>query len=122
MMNSNQDNRRSNMILWKGWGILALLIPAALVAGGDTVLQDVMGSQYNSPVVKALLLFLSAAAVWMAGRKLNSTPVKNLIDPETGKVVGIKQAHSMFWIPMQWYAVIWVIAAVVVYIKESGML
>jgi hypothetical protein len=110
------------MILWKGWGILALLIPAVLVAGGDSVLQDVMGSQYNSPVIKALLLLASAAAVWVAGRKLNSTPVKKLIDPETGEVVGIKSVHSMFWIPMQWYAVLWMVAAVVVYIKESGLL
>jgi hypothetical protein len=110
------------MIIWKGWGILVLLIPAVLVAGGDAVLQDVMGENYNSPVMKALLLLVSAAAVWVAGRKLNSAPVKNLIDPETGEVVGIKPVHSLFWIPMQWYAVLWMIAAVVVYIKESGLL
>jgi hypothetical protein len=99
-----------------------LLIPAVLVSGGDAVLRNIMRENYNSPVMKALLLLASAAAVWVAGRKLNGAPAKNLIDPETGEVVGIKPVHSLFWIPMQWYAVLWIIAAVVVYVKEAGLL
>jgi hypothetical protein len=110
------------MVIWKGWGILALLIPAVFIAGGDVLLQEILGAQYDSPVVKALLLLVSAAAVWVAGRKLNGVPVKKLIDPETGKTVAFKTVHSIFWIPMEWYAVLWVIAAVVVYMKESGLL
>jgi hypothetical protein len=98
------------------------LIPAVFVAGGEVLLQELMGSQYDSPVVKALLLLVSAAAVWVAGRKLNGAPVKKLIDPETGETVVIRTVHSMFWIPVEWYAVLWTIAAVVVYMKESGLL
>jgi hypothetical protein len=103
------------MIIRQSWGIPALLIPAVLAGGGNAILQEMMGSKFNLSVWIALLLLASAAVVRVAGHKLNSAPVKNLIDPETGEVVGIKAVHSMFWIPLQWYAVVCIVAAVVVF-------
>ena len=110
------------MIIWKGWGILALLIPAVFVGGGDAVLEQIMAAAYNAPVVQSLLLLASAAAVWVAGRKLNNAPVRHLIDSETGEIADIKPAHSLFWIPMQWFAVLWALVPVVLFIKNSGLL
>ena len=98
------------MIVWKGWGILALLIPAVLVGGGDMILKAVMASKYMVLAGQILLLFASAAAVWLVGSKLNNAPVKYLRDPETGKIVYVKPVHSLFWIPMQWFAVLWAFA------------
>jgi hypothetical protein len=43
--------------------------------------------------------------VWWLGRKLNSAPNRELVDPKTGQRVLLRNDHSLFWIPMQWWAI-----------------
>jgi hypothetical protein len=97
------------MLVWKGWGILGILIPAAMAVVGDLSLETLWGRNYNADAFRALFLLASGAAVWAVGRKLNGKPGRKLVDPKTGETVEIKETHTLFWLPVQWFGVIWLL-------------
>ncbi|AGH86641.1 hypothetical protein ACI2S5_25300 [Ralstonia nicotianae] len=37
---------------------------------------------------------------------LNSRPGRVLVDPKTGQQVELKARHTLFWIPLQWTALL----------------
>jgi hypothetical protein len=44
--------------------------------------------------------------IWFMGRWLNGRPQKILVDPESGERVILIGEHSLYWIPMQYWALI----------------
>jgi len=92
------------MLIWKGWGILVpviyLLITTAVREGLSTA-----GMEGNLAV--AVGIVLSAIVVWFVGRKLNN-PAKGqrVIDAETGEQLLLLGTHSLFWIKIEYWAVI----------------
>jgi hypothetical protein len=96
------------MIVWQGFGFLAALIPIIFI-GVIGAIDETHTMTYGFEMA----LILSAVAVWFVGKKLNSKQGKILIDPETNAPVEIKNKHTLFWIPMEWFAV--VIAAFAIY-------
>lgn len=95
------------MFIWSGLGFLAALIPVAFfilcavvfgIAGKDTALDNPM-------VGLATAALLSSAMVWWLGRKLNTAPGRELIDPNTNQRVILRRRHTMFWIPMEWWSI-----------------
>lgn len=95
------------MIVWQGFGIITLIIPVIILVIGQASFDAAMGEGFytSHPWTIALCALLSAAAIWFVGDRLNNAPGKILIDPETGEQVELKAKHSLFWIPMQWFAV-----------------
>jgi hypothetical protein len=90
------------MIVWNGAGILVILVAVlgwAIGAG--------LGDDKHGMVGGGLGLLASATALWYGGRIMNS-PVHDriLIDPKTGQQVVLTDRHTLFWIPMEWWAVI----------------
>ena len=96
------------MLIWRGWGFLALIIPVVLGILSEQACEMWLGdgaSGWSSqPGIGAGLLI-----VWFLGRHLNTKPDKILIDPETGEQVALRKDHSLFWIPMQYWAFIWLV-------------
>jgi hypothetical protein len=74
------------LFIWSGWGIV--VIPVAL---GTAV----------------------AAATWIVGRRLNTTPPRALIDPATNARVLLRRRHTLFWVPAQYWSVPVALAAFV---------
>ena len=104
------------MIIWKGFGFLAVVIPVAVSCLGIYISNALYGIN-NHPAVWAASFFLSAAVVWMVGKKLNSAPERTLHDMAPGEVFSgnlEKNQHTIFWIPMQWTALFWVFHALLV--------
>ncbi len=96
------------MIVWQGFGFLVALIPIIFIGGINAIdASDTMTYGFE------VALLLSAVTIWLLGRKLNSKQGKILIDPETNEPVEIKNKHTLFWIPMEWFAVL--IAAFAIY-------
>lgn len=89
------------MIIWQGFGFLAALIPFVLL-----VLLSLFDKSNTFTYGNELVLAISAIAVWFLGKKLNGTKGKVLIDPETKQEVLLKDKHTMFWIPMEWYGLV----------------
>lgn len=89
------------MIIWQGFGFLAALIPFVLL-----VLLSLFDKSHTFTYGNELVLAVSAIAVWLVGKKLNGAKGKILIDPETKQEVLLKDKHTMFWIPMEWYGLV----------------
>ena len=89
------------MIVTTGYGFLAILIPALLFGFAAAVL-----GRHSDPSFAYLFAGTSAALclAWL-GRKLNGKPARELIDAKTGERVLLKQRHTLFWIPMEWWAI-----------------
>lgn len=96
------------IIIWQGLGYLALLIPFAVLLLGQALTHLVLGEGYYKahPWIAAVALLLSAVLVGLSGHMLNSGPGRLQADPVTGGDVMTRKTHSLFWIPMQWYALL----------------
>jgi hypothetical protein len=104
------------MVIWQGWGILALIIPPVMAELLDLLLYKTLGmnsaplyGKVNAASIVGVLL--GACVLWFGGRWLNNQPVKRLVDPESGETVELKDRHTLFWIPMQYWAFLWLLGA-----------
>ena len=64
-----------------------------------------------------ILSFLIAAAFsWFFGKKWNTSVVG--VDEVTGQQVTYKPNHSIFWIPMQYWGIIFGVIAIVILVQQ----
>jgi hypothetical protein len=108
------------MLIWRGKGIFALLI-AVLI---NLIINESSNAYFGIPEgfhhyrdahqwVWLLGMGLSALACWYLGLWVEADTLRNaklLLDPETGQEVRVLAAHDLFWIPIKWWAVVWVVA------------
>jgi hypothetical protein len=89
------------MLIWTGWGGLS---PALFLVGtlGFAGIFDVLGVNPRAGGVVGALL--AGIAVWFVGIRMNR-PVPGY-DRNTGEAVMYKNQHTLFWIPMQYTAVL----------------
>ena len=112
------------MVVWKGWGILGLVIPFLLSLSVGSAIDSLFGDNTykHSEWAMPLVLALSAVVVYFVGYKLNNKPGKIVIDPENNERIELKTVHSMFWIPLQYWAVIILAISIWMYIANIGLL
>lgn len=98
------------MIIWQGFGIFALIIPLL-----TSILCMIIG--VHTP---GLGVIIGAVIVGYMGYKLNNQPGRELIDPKTNETVILKRKHALFWIPMQYIAILWfVIGIALIFMQKS---
>jgi hypothetical protein len=96
------------MIIWKGWGILVPLITAFLVVITLILFESLMAPETFTKYSNYIMSFgggLSALAVWVLGKKLNSGAERTLLDETSGEKVTIKANHSLFFINFEYWAI-----------------
>ncbi len=88
-------------LIWQGLGFLVVIVPLLCV-----LVMSFLSAAVNLSNLAAVVaaLFMSAAAVFYLGRHLNSRPGRTLVDPATGQSVELRKRHTLFWIPMQYWA------------------
>ncbi len=104
------------MIIWSGWGILTPLIfilGTVPVTLGIEALMRALNGQPGGTVPLGFGLLGGAALNWVVGRKLNSAPGRDLVDPANGEVVRLRRSHSLFFIKMEWWSILAAVLAVV---------
>jgi uncharacterized integral membrane protein len=106
--------------IWKGWGVLALIIPIFFIFIVQFVTNFIFGQDFyqHSDWTLSLVLILSAVSAYFIGIKLNSKPPRVLIDKESGDEIEFKQTHSMFWIPLEYWGFIMFGLGVFVFFKK----
>ena len=103
-------------LIWSGWGILVvpIVLVTSVVVGG--LLQAALTAA-GRPDLAFLAFFAggmaAAAANWFIGKRLNSAPPRELLDPRTNERVLLYRRHKLFWIPMQYWSIPVAIAALV---------
>ena len=85
------------MIIWKGFGILALAIPLGL----GILCMLLFG---DNSVFPGIACAIGGIIVWFLGNRLNTNNERIVIHPKTGQQVLHKINHSLFWIRMELWA------------------
>lgn len=106
------------VIIWTGWGILAIPLFAIGALGGTALglafglgTGDLnTGAASNAGTVAGLLA--AAAATWALGRYLNRP--RPGFDPRTGRPITVTNRHRLMLIPLQYVGVAGAVVALVV--------
>jgi LPXTG-motif cell wall-anchored protein len=105
------------MIVWTGWGILALPLFALGALGGTSIGVALglgagdMSTGAETNVGTALGMALSSVAVWFLGRRLNAP--RDGFDTQSGQAVQVRNQHRLFFVPIQYLGPLGGVAAVV---------
>ena len=103
------------MIVWRGWGILVLVISFACALSGELIAKSFGGDDYwdthRYPLSAALLV--ASGLIWVADFYLYRNPGRMLRDEQTGERVLFKRTHDLFYIRMKWWSLVCVAGAVV---------
>lgn len=105
------------MIVWRGKGLLVLLVGFVcswLIEWlADSVFGIPEGRQHYREAhswVWLLSMGSSAVACWFVGQQLEAHELKTakvVIDKETGQDIRLVGRNDMFWIPVKWWAVVY---------------
>ncbi len=102
------------LIVWSGYGFLAFLLPLVTVFA-TTALANAKGGPLYSTLhhwPAAVGVLLGAVLVYLASLKLTATG-RTLVDPATGQAVVLRKRHTLFWIPLQFWAIILAVGALI---------
>ena len=97
------------MIIWNGLGILVPVIAFAILLLTQAVADAVTGVEgYYSAhsALQTAALLAAAAVIWFLGRYLNGKPGRRLVDRETGEEFVMRPRHALFWVKMEYWAVV----------------
>lgn len=109
------------MIIWNGMGILVLILGFGSLLGTEFVVEKIFNDDqlYQEGWPKLVGFIVAGLLIGPIGMYLNKKPEKVLYDPETNESVVIRNNHSFFFIPMQyWGAILWVLG-VIIFFKEA---
>lgn len=108
------------LVIWRGYGwVLPLVVFLAFLAS-QVVVDLFQGDGYYSSHEwpKAMAVAFSAVVAAAMGYFLNYRFRKVVVNEETGEVVGKSPSHSLFFVPVQYWAVIIPLLAFWVYQSE----
>jgi hypothetical protein len=110
-------------LVWQGLGAFALAIPLLLIVGVYLAVYVVFGADAAARFGTAgsgLALLASAAILWKMAQRLAARPTRVLIDKETGEEITLREQHTMFWIPLRYWAILDAILGVIVLVAGLG--
>jgi hypothetical protein len=84
-------------LFWHRWGILTIFIPLLISALTQLAIDSVAGKGYYTTTSwpKAVAVVLGAAAIGILGYFLNR------------KLTSLNQKHRFFWLPMEYWSLIY---------------
>ncbi|PSK92265.1 hypothetical protein CLV63_11822 [Murinocardiopsis flavida] len=91
------------MIIWRGWGILVVLIAGLFAVPSGLTAESFLGPEL-APLGVALGLAAAGIAVFFVGQRLNAP--RPGFHPGTGQPVMYRNAHTLFFVPMQFWGFI----------------
>ena len=109
------------MIIWQGWGFLAAVVPLVIGLIGEMAVESSVGDSnfYQTswwPILVACTM--GAAVIFVVANRLEEAPAKIVIDKETGKEIRLAKPQTLFFIPLKYWAAIWLCIGIGVAIKR----
>lgn len=100
------------MLIWQGFGFIGAIIPIAFYVAVGLLTQAVVGKDYlaHHSWPGALGTLVGAFAVWCLALALDK-PGRVLLDPQTGQTVEFKKKHTLFFVPLKYLAIVFVVVA-----------
>ena len=103
------------MIVWTGKGILSVLVVFFSIVAFNFILPRDL-SDYSF----ALGFFIGAIFSFYFGLKWNSQEAERVfVDEKTGEKVRVKNNHSLFWIKMEYWGLIFAIFGIIILFQNS---
>jgi len=94
------------MVIWTGWGFLALVVAAVGLGAAASLGRLVSGTPGEIPVfVPPLGFAIAGVANYLLGRRLNRDAVQVLIDPRTREPVHVDRRHTLFFIRVEHWGI-----------------
>lgn len=96
-------------LVWQGLGAFALAIPVLMLVAVYLAISVIFGPETASRFGTAgsgIAVLASAAILWWMAKRLAARPVRTLVDKETGEEVVMREQHTMFWIPLRYWAIL----------------
>jgi hypothetical protein len=105
------------MLVWQGFGIAAALIPIGLIVVVTVLWGAIAGSstpgERDSTLIIALAVLASAPLVYLLGKRLDARPGRTMVDKATGQEVVLRDAHTLFFVGMKYWAWLFAIGGIV---------
>jgi hypothetical protein len=101
------------MLIWSGWGLAALL-PVPLIPLLGIPLTNVLGVADSVGLGLGMLLAGGIGTLWtrwFESWRERRVPARRLVDARTGQQFTVSRRDSLFWIPMRYLWVPYVILA-----------
>ncbi|WP_411031257.1 hypothetical protein [Spongiimicrobium sp. 3-5] len=89
------------MLIWSGRGFLVVVVLVGLI-----VISEYLLPKQYSDYGFIIAFFGTAVFSWYFGIRWNNKNARAVIDKETGKEFLLKNNHSLFWIKMQYWAIV----------------
>jgi len=107
------------MIIWQGLGILVPAIFVATTVPVFIIAIALFGDESaNHPWTMGLALLLSAVCCWFVGKRLhNPDRGKVVLDPSSGREIVLLPSHSLFFVKMEYWGVLFAILGVVMFVN-----
>jgi hypothetical protein len=107
------------MIVWTGRGFLSILILILTLIFCTTIIPTT-----HSDYAFIISLYIAGFFSYIFGIKWNNQVTRTFIDKETGREVAFKSHHSLFWIKMEYWGIIFIsLGAVILFqnINRDGI-
>ncbi|NLR93847.1 hypothetical protein [Flammeovirga agarivorans] len=102
------------ILVWSGRGGLSVLVLLVSIFG----LVQIVPRDFASYAF-IVSLFVTAVFSWVMGKKWNGK-TQILMNKSTGQDILLKPNHSLFWIKMQYWGIIFGILGLIILIQELG--
>lgn len=102
------------MIVWSGRGFLSVLVLIATLFLCVTILP-----KEHSDYGFVIALFIAGTFSWIFGNKWNNSEARTVIDEKTGQKFILKSNHSLFWLKMEYWGLIFGIIGIVILFQNS---
>lgn len=96
------------LVVWRGFGWLVPVIVIAALILSQLSVDVVYGEGFYTANAwpKQAAFIVAAISVGLLGFFLNHAKRQLLVDEETGEVLGKAPSHSLFFIPIEYWAII----------------
>jgi hypothetical protein len=89
------------MIVWSGRGALSVLVLVVSFVLFNSIIPKAYGDY-----AFVLGFFCAGAFSWFFGKKWNEEQSRTFVDKATGQEIAVSPNHSLFWIKMQYWGII----------------
>ena len=107
------------MIIWKGWGFLVVVFVFGASLAMEWITESMTGDDtfYQEKAWPLALAFVVAAGLtWVVGKRLQARGARTVIDEATGQRLTIGGSHTLFFVPMHYWAVVLIALAALTFV------
>ena len=100
------------MVIWSGWGILVPMFPLLTCFAAYSLKDSLFGvsSEGVTNMWPAVVgMFAAAVITWFMGIYFRNRENQVFQDPNTGQEFVVHKKHSLYFISMHWWGVIFLI-------------